>query len=207
MPKIDKYRNHSVESTPVMQQSSRLKEFIRIYLLEKTARRVIPKNDSVLDFGCGYGFYFKINPLAWGIDGDPNSVDFINSKYGTEKVKLADLSGKLPYADLNFSWILAHDVFEHFTYEQLISIMKELSRILKNDGKLVVWVPNKKGYVHGMDSGHKLFVDFNIVKKLCAQTGFEIQQNYPEPFSKNLRESFTHNKEVFIITKAKKSPL
>jgi SAM-dependent methyltransferase len=198
---INGKRNHTVESTPVMEKSSRLKEIIRIHLLEKTARKLIPKDKSVLDFGCGYGFYFKINPLAHGIDGDPNSVDYLNSKYGYEKVKLGNLVETLPFENSTFSWVLAHDVFEHFTFDELVLIMNELYRILESKGKLVVWVPNMKGYIHGMHSGHKLFVDHSIVLELCELTGFQVLKSYPEPFSKIFRAGFTHNKEVFVIGK------
>jgi hypothetical protein len=79
--------------------------------------------------------------------------------------------------------------------------MKELHRILEPTGKLVVWVPNMKGYMHGMHSGHKLFVDESIVLKLCELTGFQVLKSYPEPFSRMFRTRFTHNKEVFVIGK------
>jgi SAM-dependent methyltransferase len=194
-------KSHTVEATPVMEKSSRFKEIIRIYLLEKTARKAIPKDKSVLDFGCGYGFYFKINPLAHGIDGDPNSVEYLNSKYGYEKVKLGNLVEALPFENANFSWVLAHDVFEHFTFDELVLIMNELHRILEPTGKLVVWVPNMKGYIHGMQSGHKLFVDQSIILKLCELTQFQILDSYPEPFTNTFRSRFTHNKEVFVIGK------
>ena len=111
-------RPHLVPNTPVMHKPNLVKEFIRVHFIERTARKLVPKNEQVLDFGCGYGFYFKINSKAKGIDGDPNSVQYVNHKYGEQKVILGNLLERLPIEDSAFSRVLAHDVFEHLEFQE-----------------------------------------------------------------------------------------
>ncbi len=154
----------------------------------------------MLDFGCGYGFYFKINPLALGVDGDPNCVAQINSNFGEKKVKQANFLEKLPYSDAQFEYVLAHDVFEHFVLEELNFIIREIHRVLDEKGKLVIWVPNEKGFYFSMHAGHKLFVTRKEVLEIAAGL-FDVQRNFPEPFPRFIGKYFVHNKEVFILEK------
>jgi SAM-dependent methyltransferase len=169
--------------------------------MEKTAQTVIPKTARVLDFGCGYGFYFRINPRAHGVDGDPNSVKFVNDKYGDGRAQLLNLLEELPFQDASYDWILAHDVFEHFEYPELVKILKEMARILEDQGKIVVWVPNEKGFHYSMNSGHKLLIDNKIIEQLCSDSDFEIETNYSEPLPRRIGSRFVHNKEVFILVR------
>jgi SAM-dependent methyltransferase len=189
---------HIAPNTPIVDKSTPLREKVKI-LLEKTARS-IPKTSRVLDFGCGYGFYFKINPLALGVDGDPNCVDLINSKFQEPKVKLANFLEKLPYPEDQFSYVLAHDVFEHFHLDELKFIVQEIHRILETKGKLVVWVPNEKGFYFSMHAGHKLYVTEKEIFEI-AEGFFNVQKSYPEPLPRFIGKYFAHNKEVFVLEK------
>lgn len=190
--------DHIAPNTPIVDKSTPLREKVKI-LLEKTARS-IPKSSHVLDFGCGYGFYFKINTLAKGVDGDPNCVELINREFQEKKVKLANFLEKLPYHDGEFEYVLAHDVFEHFLLDELKFITKEIHRILETRGKLVIWVPNEKGFYFSMHAGHKLYVTDKEVAEV-ASGYFRVKRNYPEPFPRLIGRYFAHNKEVFILEK------
>ena len=134
-----------------------LKKFIRIHLIEKTLQS-LPKSNCVLDLGTGYGFYLSINPHAWAVDGDHNCINYLQSK--GFNVKQCDFLKRLPFDDDEFEYVIAHDVLEHFTYEELELIFCEVHRILKPDGHFLIFVPNKNGYELGLrtEAGHKLFV-------------------------------------------------
>ncbi len=189
---------HIAPNTPKVDKTTPFREKVKV-LLEKTARN-IPKSHRVLDFGCGYGFYFQINPLAQGVDGDPDCVNLINARYKEKKVKLANFMQKLPYGNGEFDFVLAHDVFEHFHLDELKLITSEIHRILDSKGKLIIWVPNEKGFYFSMHAGHKLYVTSKEVIEI-AEGLFKIQENYPEPFPRSFGKYFVHNKEVFILEK------
>lgn len=172
---------------------------IRARIIERTLRK-IPKERHVLDLCCGYGFYFLINPLAQGIDGDPSCANYLKKKGII--IPLANILYTLPYKSGCFSYVIAHDVFEHFSMPDLRSIVQEIHRILESSGKLIVFVPNRKGYDFGIriNIGHKTFITKNEIERLIPNL-FKIESHYAEPLPRFLGKLFTHNKEVFILKK------
>jgi SAM-dependent methyltransferase len=176
-----------------------LKKFIRIHLIEKTLQS-LPKSNCVLDLGTGYGFYLSINPHAWAVDGDHNCINYLQSK--GFNVKQCDFLKRLPFDDGEFEYVIAHDVLEHFTYEELEQIFSEVHRILKLGGRFLVFVPNRRGYDLGLrtEAGHKLFVTINEVKSLSKEL-FVIQKNYSEPLPQFVGKFFNHNKEIFELVR------
>ncbi|MBI5358327.1 glycosyltransferase [Candidatus Amesbacteria bacterium] len=67
------------------------------------------------------------------------NVDVIKSR-GVDVV--CDISQKLPFKDNSIEEIVAQDVLEHLTREQLLSTLSEISRTLKVGGQLFVRIPN-----------------------------------------------------------------
>lgn len=53
-----------------------------------------------------------------------------------------DISKPLPFKDQNFDFVLAQDILEHFTKEDVVLVIGEIARILKVGGQLEVRVPN-----------------------------------------------------------------
>lgn len=92
-------------------KSPKIKELIRIYFLSKPLQKTKTARDKVLDLGCGWGFYFKINPLAYGIDADKNCIDYLKSL--GRKAIWANITKKLPFNNSSFEWVVCHDVLEH----------------------------------------------------------------------------------------------
>lgn len=182
-----------------MWEPGRLRRLFRIYLLERTLWR-LPRDRSVLDLCCGYGFYFTINPRAAGIDADPRAIEQL-SRRGYD-VRPGNVLDGLPYPDGRFAWVIAHDVLEHFTLPELLRLVPEVHRVLEPGGRFLVLVPNRKGFDYGarMNTGHRLFVTEREVRDL-ARGLFEIEASYPEPLPRWLGRFFTHNKEVFRLRK------
>jgi SAM-dependent methyltransferase len=176
-----------------------LRKLVRTYLLERTLWR-LPRDGSVLDLCCGHGFYFSINPRAAGIDADPRAIEQL-SKRGHD-VRLGNVLEGLPYPDAQFSWVVAHDVLEHFTIQELERLVPEVHRVLGPGGRFLVLVPNRKGFDYGvrMRVGHRLFVTEREVRQL-ARERFEVEASYTEPLPRWLGRFFTHNKEVFRLRK------
>ena len=96
----------------------------------------MPKTTKILDAGCGQGLlveYFR--KQGYDITG-------IDAFYGSEYVKKGDLlQNDLP--DNTFDLILCLDVIEHFPLSEQENVIKELSRILKPNGKIIWSIPNQ----------------------------------------------------------------
>ncbi|GAP95701.1 class I SAM-dependent methyltransferase [Leptolyngbya sp. NIES-2104] len=106
-------------------------------------RRVIaeiPENAIVLDVGCGRSAAFlrAIEPQIQSGYG----VDFKVAEFQTNKLKAIQvhLGEKLPFADASFEVVTMLAVLEHIEHEQ--AILKEIYRVLKPSGKLVLTVPS-----------------------------------------------------------------
>ncbi len=172
---------------------------MRARLLEPTLRR-LPRTSDVLDLCCGYGFYFSINPNARAVDGNPECVEWLRRE--GRDVSLCDVLQPLPFPGGAFGWVIAHDVCEHFTFEQLTRLFREVHRILRPGGNFLVIVPNRRGFEWGLraGAGHVLFVTESEVARLATGL-FEIRDHYPEPFPRWVGRFFTHNKEVFQLAR------
>lgn len=99
------------------------------------------KENKILDYGCGSGFLvgqFQDKGYdAYGVDTSKEAVDF-----GTNKGirSLFQQNGiNVNFTDNYFDVILAMDVIEHIEDDQLA--VKELERLLKPGGYLIITVP------------------------------------------------------------------
>jgi 2-polyprenyl-3-methyl-5-hydroxy-6-metoxy-1,4-benzoquinol methylase len=103
-------------------------EFVRRWLSE------LPNGMRVLDAGCGEGVLVDEFVTRLNIEGiDPN--------YSSDRVRSGSLT-ELPYEDNSFERAICLDVLEHLTYEEQPKALRELHRILKPGGELLVSVPN-----------------------------------------------------------------
>jgi SAM-dependent methyltransferase len=191
--------SHIAADTPPSLKPRRLRKWLRTRFLAQTISK-LPKTRDVLDLCCGYGFYFSINPNARGVDGDPACVAQL--KANGYNVRLCDVLKGLPFPDNEFSYVIAHDVLEHFHYSDLQTIFVEVYRVLKPKGFFLAIQPNLRGYNYGIriNVGHRLFVTREHILQLSGDS-FRLIRQYAEPLSGPLGEFFTHNKEVYWLAK------
>lgn len=108
---------------------------------------MIPKemNLEVLDFGCGKAPFtediLSINPslIITGVDVSKIAIAYARKKFPKQKFYLITEGKKLPFKDKSFDFIFALDVFLHIYDTEFI--FKELSRVLKPKGRLLITVP------------------------------------------------------------------
>ena len=116
---------------------------------DKKIQSEIKNNDKILDFGCGPGtFSLKLSNMT---RSQVHSVD-ISDKFIDEcerQIKIKDKKNiftnkndgsKLKYEDNYFDKILLIDVIHHL--EDIHGTLKELKRVLKQNGKIIVYEPN-----------------------------------------------------------------
>ena len=97
-------------------------------------------NLKILDIGCGTGIVIKRMEKygkVVGIDMSDESLGFCKVR-GIKSVIKADATN-LPFDDNTFDLITALDVIEHIKNEDLV--ISEISRVLKNNGKVIATVP------------------------------------------------------------------
>jgi 2-polyprenyl-3-methyl-5-hydroxy-6-metoxy-1,4-benzoquinol methylase len=149
--------------------------------------RSIQPNGSLLDFGAGVGTFakellrtFNLTKLVGADlmprpDELPESIEWIQS----------DLNDSLLLPDASFDVITAVEVIEHL--ENPRAVFRELQRLLRPDGILVLSTPNQeslRSYVTLMLNGH--FASFRNqnypahitallsedIVRICRETGF-----------------------------------
>jgi len=93
------------------------------------------KRHRIIDLGCGEGVlvkkYYKKGFNIVGLD----------LNYQSTLVTKGDITN-LPYQDKSFNAVLCLDVLEHLNFHDQNKTLKEIIRILKPDGKLLLSLPN-----------------------------------------------------------------
>jgi len=176
--------------------------------LKRRARRIIeelnPQNgEKILDVGCGDGYYsYLLSGLGikldlTGTDFDKRALESARKNLGSKKIKLfwADLMAKLPFKDKIFDKIVMSEVAEHLPND--VKGLKEVRRVLKPGGTLVLTVPNanypflwdpvnwilehlfrthvKSGFWAGIWSQHRRLYKPAEIKKVVEGAGFKIK--------------------------------
>jgi 2-polyprenyl-3-methyl-5-hydroxy-6-metoxy-1,4-benzoquinol methylase len=137
-----------------------------------------PKPESMLDIGCGYGFwmkYCKENGLSvHGIDPSQETVDWAVRDYdlNAERTIIEEF-----VTDKSYDIIVLCDVLEHLRNPLLQ--LERINGFLKHDGILYIQVPNLLGFKlpfrHGFGLPHHIW-QFSIqpLTKLLKKSGFTV---------------------------------
>lgn len=178
----------------------KIKEFLRMYFASFPLWDTKKFKDKVLDLGCGRGFYFKINPLAYGVDVDAECITYLQDK--GYKVIQKDIRKGLPFSSNFFKCVICHDVLEHLELEEVKKAFLNVHRILETDGIFLILIPNLKGFEYGLKTNvsHKYFITpkeiFSIGKGV-----FFVERHCSYPLPRFIGNYFTHNKELIILKK------
>lgn len=153
-------------------------------------KHFFPKNQKVLDYGCGDGTVTEMlskENTAIGVDISKKAVEICRKK-GID-CRLIEVDKKLDFARNYFDCIFCLETIEHvFDTEALL---KEFRRLLKKNGSLVITTPNiaqisnrirflfdiRLHYVETkIEAGHMRFFTKNSLEKLLKENGFEVEK-------------------------------
>ncbi|MBM4439472.1 MAG: class I SAM-dependent methyltransferase [Candidatus Rokubacteria bacterium] len=134
------------------------------YVLEAIERQLPLTGRHVVDFGCGPGFMLE-HLLARGIrcsglDFSPASVDAARARFGGHALfgGATALKGlPLPLPDDGIDVLLLVEVIEHILEDDFAPTLRELARVVRPGGHLVVTVPHAE--------------DLEASKTLCPDCG------------------------------------
>lgn len=133
----DYYGTNNFKFNGLIEKFVRFKRKVRADRVEKFA-----KPGRVLDIGCGRGIFLS-NMRARGYETYGVELSETAAKYAKRTAKLNVLIGqleKIKFADKFFDVIILYHVLEHFSNPS--QKLKEVQRILKRGGLLVIAVPN-----------------------------------------------------------------
>lgn len=121
----------------------------------KRTEKIIGQLDGkvILDFGCGPAFFvdhmrdLKIKPKKYiGLDFSKDSVDNISKKeevtFPTEGIFVQSMPSSLEDNSVDICFLI--EVVEHLNDDYLDSTLKEIYRVLKPSGKLIITTPNNE---------------------------------------------------------------
>ena len=134
----------------------------------------ILKSKNLLDFGCGSGAYSDICENYFKLDSDPDlNPDFLSIDDVPEGLK--------------FNSIIANQVFEHISKDDIFQVVKDISRTMEKNGKIIVTIPNVCNwfnYVSDFDHKNPLtfyqvgaFFELNNIRVLDAYRWTKNPQN------------------------------
>lgn len=176
--------------------------------LKRRARKIIEsinpqKGEKIVDLGCGTGYYlFLLSNLGvsvslTGFDNDDRSIKEAEEMMQGKRIKFitGDLH-KISFQSQSFDKAVMSEVLEHVENDE--KVLKEIHRILKPNGLLVLSVPSinypffwdpinfvlqhffnthiKSGFFSGLWSGHLRLYSLPDLRKKIEKTGFKIEE-------------------------------
>jgi 2-polyprenyl-3-methyl-5-hydroxy-6-metoxy-1,4-benzoquinol methylase len=170
----------------------------------------LKRDINILDIGCGNGDFLvylrsKYFLNLYGVDVSQEQIDLASQNKLTNVVQgdLMDYAKNAP--DAFFDVIIAKDILEHLTLQELFTLGKELKRVLRMGGTIIGHVPNANG-VFGMkirygDLTHVQAFNEKSLNQLFKTIGFdEIKVVEDKPMSSGLFKSVARNILWELIT-------
>lgn len=107
------------------------------------------KEEVVLDIACGEGYgselLSKHSKYVYGVDVSRDVIINAQSKYRKPNLEfLVGNTSSIPLPDASVDVIVSFETIEH--HDKHLEMMKEIKRVLKENGKLVISSPDKSYY-------------------------------------------------------------
>ncbi len=133
--------------------------------------RSLIKDKVVLDAACGEGYgsniIASVAKHVTGVDIDEDTIERAKSNYGSQSnISFLQASIEaLPVPDNSVDVVVSFETIEHVPEEVQHKFLQEISRVLKQDGLLVMSTPNKEIYsdMHGYQN------EFHVREFYCDE--------------------------------------
>jgi SAM-dependent methyltransferase len=155
----------------------------RAPFLKKLIRDHFPlqKDAIVVDLGCGHGALVHFSRLAGypnvtGVDRSPQQVAEA-LRLGIQGIREGDLMDTLrSFPNGSLDVVVAFDVIEHFTKDEVFGFADEVYRVLRKSGKWIIHAPNGEspfvGRIRYGDFTHELAFTRESIAQLLKSSRF-----------------------------------
>lgn len=165
------------------------------------------KGKTILDIGCGRGMWgYMINILRdvrgakiIGLDLNEDYLSFVRKHKIYTKLIKADLLKKLPIESKSVDFIICSEVIEHIVKKDGEKLLKEIDRIIKPGGRIIVTTPNvwlEMPYVNDLDLHRSLWNTADFTKRGYKVHGIGVKL----PFNKAGIQAIIIQSLYFILT-------
>jgi SAM-dependent methyltransferase len=113
----------------------------------------VPRGARILDAGCGTGgnvAWLGRRGVAHGVDLSPEAMRFCRKRGLTTVARASVLD--LPYRGETFDLVTSFDVIYHLDVADDVAALRELARVLRRGGTLLVRVPAFQGLTSAHDA-------------------------------------------------------
>jgi len=146
-------------------------------LCQKFFQRFIDKEDVVLDLGAGYCEFINniISKKKYAIDSNNDVKDFAS---GSVEVLVSDIRKSINIDPDSIDVIFISNFFEHLdSKEDIVSILKESSKLLRKNGRILILQPNiKYCYKEYWDFfDHKIPLSDKSLEEVLRLTNFKVK--------------------------------
>jgi len=178
------------------------------YKRYELATTLINEDDIVGDMACGSGYgslmLSKKCKEVFGYDIDKTTIEEINQRYSAETNAKFIEKNLLDIDEENkFSKIVSFETIEHFTPEEIKSLIPIMHKALKSDGKLIFSTPYNQVENQYSRVFHRTFYITESVIPQFLEGYFEVEKYFYQDYvSHNVVENI--GKKDFIICIAKK---
>lgn len=145
------------------------------------------RSARILELGCGDGnFVYCLQQMGYtnvyGIDFSKEQVEKGRSM-GIQNLEQADITAYLGANREKYDAIIAKDVIEHFTRDEVFEILALISANLRDGGRFIMQVPNGQGIhytsVFYGDYTHEMAYTESSINQVILNTGFKRSTCYP----------------------------
>lgn len=163
----------------------------RLPMLQKLVRKHFSPdfNASILDLGCGHGALIHVaRQMGYrdihGVDNSPEQVTAAQ-QLGIDGVLEGDVMEVLSKQPNGFlDCVVAFDLIEHFTKNELIGLVDEVCRVLKPGGRWIIHTPNAESpFGNRMlfwDFTHELAFTRTSISQILLSSGFSHVKCYED---------------------------
>ncbi len=106
--------------------------------IAKAVWEFMPEGSTVLDIGCGSSPIITRYPGAVGIDSDRDKIEFMKGRC-PEQTFIQMSAYNLDFPNGHFDKVICIELLEHLDAEP---VMKEISRVVKSSGLVVIATPD-----------------------------------------------------------------
>lgn len=144
----------------------------KFFLYPRIAKHLPGK---AIDVGCGIGDFLGFRNNTVGIDVNEHSVNYCKER-GFSSFLIE--RKRFPFDEGTFDSCLIDNVLEHIVEPD--ETLREINRVLNDNGVLVIGVPGLKGY--SKDPDHKVFYNEYNLKSLLTEYGYVLKTWMYTPF-------------------------